>query len=97
MASEEIAGLALDVHQLKKELDNFLNDTQLLIRENRTNIHKSVTELADSSELLNTHLNTILYHLEETSQNLHELTRALRDNPSLIIRGTKNGDSAEDQ
>lgn len=95
--SEELASLSKDIVSIKNELQLFLKDGHQLINENRNDLHKSVTGLADSSKLLNSHLNTILYHLDGTSLNLHELSRSLRENPGLLIRGTKTEDPMEEK
>ncbi len=93
--SEELSTISTDIGSLKNELQLFLKDSHQLIHENKNDLHKSIVGLADSSELLNNHLNTILYHLDGTSRNLHELSRSIRENPGLLIRGTKTEDPME--
>lgn len=87
--SKELASLTGDIHSLRGQLGLFVEDAHQLVRENRDDINKTVSGLSNASELLTQRLNTTLYHLDETSRNFSELSRALRENPALIIRGTQ--------
>lgn len=82
-----LAGMTNDFSDLKGKLDLLLTDSHALIAGNSGDISQSVSEMRNSLDLISQHLNTILYHLEGTSRNMHELSRSLRENPSLLIRG----------
>ena len=82
LSSANILRLSADFEHTRKQLDKLLTDTHGLVTQNRPDIEASVAELRDSLQ----RVNTILHHLEGASLNTNELTRQLRQNPSLIIQ-----------
>jgi phospholipid/cholesterol/gamma-HCH transport system substrate-binding protein len=82
-----LAGFTKDFAEIKEKLNQLFGASHEILEENSIDVRKSVSELRVSSELVAQHLNTILYHLEGTSRNMHELSRSLKENPSLLLRG----------
>ncbi|MGR8950131.1 MAG: MlaD family protein [Gammaproteobacteria bacterium] len=60
------------------------------------NANTSAEEARKMMRTINTHLDSILYHAEGSTRHLHEFSKAIRENPTRLIRGTKEqGDSAQ--
>ena len=53
------------------------------------NASETMTEARRMMRTINTHLDSILYHAEGSSRHLHEFSKAIRENPTRLIRGTK--------
>ena len=58
------------------------------------NANETVTEARQMMRTINTHLDSILYHAEGSSRHLHEFSKAIRDNPTRLIRGTQPAEEA---
>ncbi|MCB2181823.1 MAG: MCE family protein [Desulfobulbaceae bacterium] len=95
--AKDLSGLTDDISSLRSQLELFVGEAHQVVKENRVNIERTVSGLADQTDVLGLHLNTTLYHLDETSRNLSELSRALRENPALLIRGTKKENGGEEK
>lgn len=87
--SADLVSLVNDVHDLRDEFANLVGEGQQILVDNRAPLHATVEQMDTASTLLAQHLTTILYHLDTTSRNLNELTRSLRQDPSLLVRGTQ--------
>ena len=98
--SQELLILARDIHGLRQQMGDLLGDgrqllgqTTGLVQENRPLVQETMTNLQGSSAQLNQRLATTLYHLEETSRNLSELSQALRRDPGLLLGGGQPEDN----
>lgn len=92
-SSVNIMHLSADFEHTRKQLDLLLSDTRAIVTQNRPDIDASVAELRVSLQ----RVNTILHHLEAASLNTNELTRQLRQNPSLIIQSKPAVDQNEEK
>lgn len=92
-SSVNIMHLSADFEHTRKQLDLLLSDTRAIVTKNRPDIDASVAELRISLK----RVNTILHHLEAASLNTNELTRQLRQNPSLIIQSKPAVDQNEEK
>lgn len=52
------------------------------------NANDSVKEAKAMMQTINTHLDSILYHAEGSTRHMHEFTKAIRENPARLIRGS---------
>ena len=59
------------------------------------NASATITEARKAMRTINTHLDSIMYHAEGSSRHLHEFSKAIRDNPTRLIRGTTAQDDPE--
>ena len=82
--AELTAGLAAT----GKKLDNVI----ATIDDNKGNIDQSLKDLRHTLQALARNIDSIAYNLEGTSRNVHEFSRQIRDNPSVLIGGTKAGE-----
>lgn len=52
------------------------------------NANDSVKEAKVMMQTINSHLDSIMYHAEGSSRHMHEFTKAIRENPARLIRGS---------
>ena len=64
------------------------------IKRNEANVEKALSEANFLFQDLSMALPPILDNIEEATRNLQGLSRDLRDNPSVIIRGRKKVDNS---
>lgn len=92
-SSANVLRLSSDFAQTQKQIDALLADTHGLVSISRPDLEASVVELRASMRKIN----TILHHLEGASLNSKEITRQVRQNPSLIIQSRPAIDQSEDE
>ena len=92
-AADNIAGLTSDLHTSREKLDQLLVGLNAISEENRPGLRASVTDLRYTLRALSQRVDAITYNLEGASRNLSEFSRQIRNNPSVLLRGTsKNAD-----
>jgi phospholipid/cholesterol/gamma-HCH transport system substrate-binding protein len=91
-SSANILRLTTELNDTRKQLDLLLADTHGLVAQSRPEIDASIIELRRALQSAN----TVLRRLEGASLNTQELTRELRQNPSLIIQSKPAADLREE-
>lgn len=81
-SSANFLRLSTDLQTTRQRLDKVLDESHEVVAKNRPELDATMAEL----RLALQRVNTILHHLEGTSLNTRELTRELRQNPSLLIQ-----------
>ena len=77
-------------------LDQLTSGNKERIAETIDNANSSVEEARKMMRSINTHLDSILYHAEGSTRHLHEFSKAIRENPTRLIRGaSQEGDSTQ--
>ena len=74
--------LSTELQSTRRRLDSVLDETHGAVVKNRAELDATMAELQRALQ----RVNIILHHLEGTSLNTRELTRELRQNPSLLIQ-----------
>lgn len=59
------------------------------------NANASMLQMRDALSTVNEHLHTIMYNMDGTTRNLNEFSRAVRDNPSRLLRKTEPADESQ--
>lgn len=97
-AADEFRNLATQLQASRKKLDGVLaqgntvlKNADKLVQENRPNVREALTDLRKTMGYLAARADTILYNLDETSRNLKEFTRLIRQDPSRLISKSKGG------
>lgn len=72
----------------QQRLDELLGHSNDLLKGNRPEIDRAVADLRASLAVIAQYAGTVSYNLEGTSRNLLELSRALRENPGLLLNST---------
>lgn len=89
--AQSLANTAELTHGLvetRKKLDNVV----ATIDGNKGNIDQSMKDLRHTLQALARNIDSIAYNLEGTSRNVHEFSRQIRDNPGVLIGGTKGAE-----
>ncbi len=84
-ASGKLHTVLLDLHQVREHADRVLDDVEGMVGENRGDLRAAVGELRQVLTALSQRVDTVGYHLEGSSRNIHEFTRQIRENPALLI------------
>ena len=79
----------LQMNGVLSSLDDLTDGNTERVRITLDNANQTVTEARKMMRTINTHLDSILYHAEGSSRHLHEFSKAIRENPTRLIRGTK--------
>ncbi len=79
--SEMAAGFA----QINKQLDSILNRTDLIINDNGEDIRYTVIELKKTIDVISGRIESVMYNLDATTQNMNEFSRELRNNPGVVL------------
>ncbi len=86
--SKNLAELVDGFSKINKQLDNILNKTDLMINDNSEDIRYTVIELKKSIDTVSGRIESIMYNMDATSQNMNEFSRELRNNPGVILGGS---------
>ena len=97
---KEVSNKAKDVSQgiekTNRKLDELLDESTAVVKENRDDIRRSLTSLRLSLETTARQIDSISSNLERASRNMSEFSREIRRNPGLLFsspptqdRGTK--------
>lgn len=91
----ELASLVQRVEQTRQQMNGVLHELDALVARNDRAIDETVTharaalvKLESSLGAVDERIGSVMYHLEGSAQQTHELTRALRQNPSRLLRGS---------
>lgn len=80
---------------LLSNIDNVIGDVNYMLEDNDGKMDASLTDLQKTLSVMSTHIDAITNHLEGSSRNMHEFTRRIKENPSLLFRGSAQKDNAE--
>jgi len=86
-SSQSLAQLADGFTRINTQLDSILNKTDLLLDDNSEDIRYSVIELKKSIDTISGRIESVMYNLDSTSQNMNEFSRTLRNNPGALLGG----------
>jgi len=92
--SGTLTGRSQDVQRTMKDYGDLAADLRALIKRNRPAIDRSITDGQYVLQELAASLVPILEHIEATTRNLAEVSRDLRANPAVILRGREAQDNA---
>lgn len=96
-ASSTLNGLLDRIEETRAAMNGVLIDIDRLVIDNQENIKGSVDDLRISLDVVSQNINAIIYHMEGSARNVHELSRQVRENPGLILKGSPQPDKEETQ
>ena len=85
VSSMKLAELAENFNRINQQLDKILTKTDLMIDDNSEDIRYTILELKKSINVVSGRIESVMYNLDSTSQNMNEFSRTLRNNPSAIL------------
>ena len=68
--------------------DSVLQNADGVILDNRANLKAAMQDLRNTLHVVSEKIESITYHLDGTSRNLHEFSRQVRQNPGLLLGST---------
>jgi len=84
-SGKSLSELAAGFNRINKQLDSILNRTDLILNDNSEDIRYTVIELKKSIDVISGRIESVMYNLDATSQNMNEFSRELRNNPGVIL------------
>jgi phospholipid/cholesterol/gamma-HCH transport system substrate-binding protein len=90
--SSNLSELTSGLTRVNAQLDNILNKTDSMLDNNSDDIRYSVIELKKSIDVISGRIESVMYNLDATSQNMNEFSRTLRNNPGAILGSTPPAD-----
>jgi phospholipid/cholesterol/gamma-HCH transport system substrate-binding protein len=91
-ASNALNELLIRIEGTRITMDGVLLNIDNLVENNKENVHASISDLHKSLSAVSRNINAIVHHMEGSSRNIHELSRQIRENPGLILRGSPQPD-----
>ena len=85
---DNVAHLTAGLVETRRRLDS----VAATLEGNKGNIDQSLKDLRQTLQAVSRHMESIAYNLEGTSRNVHEFSRQIRDNPAVLIGGTKGAE-----
>lgn len=82
---KNVADLTAGLQDSRKKLDGIITT----IDSNKGNVDSSLKDLRHTLQAVARTIDSVTYNLEGTSRNVHEFSRQIRDNPGVLIGGTK--------
>lgn len=93
-ATGEIAGLASDLDETKRSLDDLLRGGSRLVDESDSDLNQAMEDLRYTLQSVARHVDAVAQNLEATSRNLNEFSRVIRQNPGVLLDGSDPPDVA---
>lgn len=95
-ASDNLLQLSGDVNKTRAQLDRLLSDSGALLKDTGPELRASVTQLRAALDLVAENIDAIMHNAGGTSRNMYELSRQLRQNPSLLLGTTPPRDTGSE-
>ena len=86
---DEISSLLARVEAVSLELQNTTGEIHGLIKENRPTIQRSLDDTQFFMQELAAALTPILTNIDDTTRNLSAISRDLRNNPAVLLKGRR--------
>jgi phospholipid/cholesterol/gamma-HCH transport system substrate-binding protein len=89
--SQQTVALTRNAERTRRQLDQMIAELDAAIAASRPQLQAGLKDLRYSLQVVSQHVDAIAYNLETTSRNMSEFSRQVRQDPSLLIRGTDGG------
>lgn len=94
-ASSTLNEVIFRIEDTRAAMNQVLLNVDGVISDNQESLKSSMTDMQKSLNIISQNISSIVYHMEGSSRNIHELSRQLRENPSLILKSAPQVDPAE--
>ena len=88
-AAANLAELTGSLKSSKAKVDDVLSALDKMVAGNSDKVGQSLGDLRYSLQAVSRNIDSITYNLEGTSRNMSEFSREIRENPGLLLGGTK--------
>ena len=96
-ASGTLNEVIFRIEDTRAAMNQVLLNVDGVITDNQESLKASMTDMQKSLNIISQNINAIVYHMEGSSRNIHELSRQLRENPSLILKSSPQVEPEEDK
>lgn len=83
--SGNLSELVTSFNRINLQLNTILDKTDMLIDDNSDDVRYTITEMKKSIDVVSARIESVMYHLDSTSQNMNEFSRQLRNNPGALL------------
>lgn len=90
---QRIEGTRARMQGVLDSLDSLVDDNDDDVRATVLSARAVLGEMETTLTTVNERMDTVMYNLDGSSRQLHELTRSLRDNPARILRSAPASDA----
>jgi len=87
-SSKNLSDLTASFSRINMQLDSVLDKTNVMLGDNSDDVRYSIIELRKSMDIISARIESVMYNLDTTSQNMNEFSRTLRNNPGAILDST---------
>lgn len=87
---DNVSRLTSDLTETRKQVGDLMGALDKMIVGNQDNVNQSLRDLRYSLGAVARNIDSVTYNLEGTSRNFNELSRELRENPSVILGGSRS-------
>ncbi len=94
-ASSTLNEVIFRIEDTRAAMNQVLLNVDGVVSDNKEHIKGSMADLEKSLTAISDNIDTILYHMDGSSRNMHELSRQLRENPSLIIKSSPQNEEEQ--
>jgi len=94
-ATSDVARLTAQLDETRKNINEVTTRVNKLVQDNAGNVDEAMRDLRYSLATVSRYVDDITQNADETSRNLAEFTRAIRQNPALLISGDAPADQAK--
>lgn len=88
-AIQNAADLTAGLKDSRQKLDSVLGSLDKVVTGNRHELEASVKDLRYTLQAVARNIDSVTYNLDGTTRNLHEFSRQVRDNPGILLGGSK--------
>ena len=93
-SSDNLSRLTQQLTETRKSIDGLIANIGVMVGDNKLDVERSIIEMRHSFETVGRHIEAINENMEMASLNMAEFTRAIRQNPGLLLGGTPPADNA---
>lgn len=86
-SARNMAEVTRQLGETRKGLDGLIGEIKTIVTDNKGEINQSVGDLRHTTETIARYIDSINQNLDITARNMSEFSRALRQNPGLLLGG----------
>jgi phospholipid/cholesterol/gamma-HCH transport system substrate-binding protein len=87
VSARNMADVTRQLGDTRKALDGLIGEIKMIVVDNKDDINQSVGDLRHTTETIARYIDSINQNLDVTARNMSEFSRALRQNPGLLLGG----------
>lgn len=91
---DNVAELTAGLKDSRQKVDQVLTALDKAVEKNGPSVEASLKDLRYTLQAVARNIDSITYNLESSSRNANEFTRQIRENPGVLIGGTKSREDA---